>query len=256
MPQRDSFSHAATSQEQAPFLRSPPAHSPPRPRSSARWCRDKFLSRSVLREVGDLREYFRRSLRDGGFASGARGEGAENANAGVDGVVHACVMAGLAGGGENVARWSRAEGVFCGKDKVALHGSSVLSEKDWGAGGGDDRLVVFGEKFSGAKSTWLNMAAVVDPLAMLLVGGEGGGGGDDVKVEFVEGRLLVDGWGAGGVRCNARIGAGLRELRSAFGAEMEGFWGRKDGRGGGDLERLVAEEEGVVRLVLQLIKHN
>jgi hypothetical protein len=37
---------------------------------------------------------------------------------------------------------------------------------------------------------------------------------------------------------------------------MEGFWGRKDGRGGGDLERLVAEEEGVVRLVLQLIKHN
>jgi hypothetical protein len=177
LPQRDSFSHAATSQEQAPFLRSPPAHSPPRPRSSARWCRDKFLSRSVLREVGDLREYFRRSLRDGGFASGARGEGAENANAGVDGVVHACVMAGLAGGGENVARWSRAEGVFCGKDKVALHGSSGLSEKDWGAGGGVGRRGVFGEKFSGAKSTWLNMAAVVDPLAMLLVGGEGGGGG-------------------------------------------------------------------------------
>ena len=229
------------------------------------WCRENYLNRNVVREIADLRDYFRKSLRDGGWTGGRGGRGGgggggggENLNGGCDAIVHAAVAAGLYG---NIARWSRTEGVFFKKDKVALHGSSVLSEKDgsaWREGGTGERMVVFHELFRGAKATWCNMGAVVSPLVLLLFAAEG-----DAKVEYGQGTLKVEGWGGASVKCGARLAVSLDVVRGELKRRVDGFMERKgggegggDGEGGGEDANKFGEEDDVMKLVLNLLRYN
>ena len=197
----------------------------------------------MLVEIDDLRDFMKRALSNEGWLDSPT----INSNNDAHSVVHAAVCAGLWG---NFARWSRIDGVFWGKDKVALHGGGVLGKNEAAGSNWKERMVVWGELFSGERNRYVGMCAVVNPLLLVLgLGGSGADGGGEVAVKgLADGGVEVRVCGVE-VQCSARIAMCLRALGEQLRLEIEQVWKAGKARKKGELG-----EAG--KLVMKLVKHS
>lgn len=174
------------------------------------FCRKNYLNQVSLREIGNARKQFLDLLSSIGFLDLGEGNINEemlklssfNKHSKKLELVHAVICAGLY---PNIARLDNigSDHALWHKDeRLYFHNTSVNAKKCYSL---SEKWVVYDEKFGTAKHTAVSITAFINPLALILFGG-------DIVVKHIERLVIVDEW----IEINsmpAQTGVLLREIK-------------------------------------------
>jgi ATP-dependent RNA helicase DHX36 len=169
------------------------------------FCRENYLNNAILREIGNSRKQFLGLLVDIGFLDRDHGrmdkEKLKLSSHNME-LVHAVITAGLY---PNVARLDQQPGKDCElwhkDERLYFHNTSVNAKKSHSP---SSTWVVFDEKFGTSKRTNISTTSFINPLSLILFGG-------NVVVKHVDRTVIVDEWIE--IKMAAQTGVYVREIK-------------------------------------------